>query len=67
MTRFLELTRGNDVEMINWLFLHEMDLSQGIGKDVFSLETGTIGLKKADGTKKPIYEIWEKLFWGELK
>lgn len=52
LTRFLELTSGNDVEMINWLFLHEMDLSQGIGKDVFSPDTGTIGLKKADGTKK---------------
>ena len=67
LTRFLELIKKNEVELINWLFLHEMDVSQGIGKHVFSPETGTIALKKADGTKKPVYGVWEDLYRGEQK
>lgn len=65
LTRFVELTKDNEIEMINWLFLHEMDVSGGIGKGVFSPETGTIALKKADGTKKAVYNIWEDLYQGE--
>lgn len=67
LARFLELTRQNDVEMVNWLFLHEMDVSGGIGQNVFSPETGTISLKKADGTKKLVFSMWERLYLGELK
>jgi hypothetical protein len=67
LTRFLELTRENDVEMINWLFLHEMDVTAGMGRSIFSPETGTIALKKADGTKKPVYGIWEDLYQGDIK
>lgn len=64
LTRFLGLIKENNMEMVNWLFLHEMDVTQGIGKSVFSPETGTISLKKADGTKKEVYEQWEELYLG---
>ena len=67
LLRLVELIGKNEVELINWLFLHEMDVSQGIGKHVFSPETGTIALKKADGTKKPVYWVWEDLYRGEQK
>jgi hypothetical protein len=62
LVRFLELTEGIDLELVNWLFLHEMDVTQGIGEHVFSPETGTIALKKTDGTSKEIYKIWEELY-----
>jgi len=57
LVKFLELTKNNNLEMINWLFLHETEFS-GIGASVFSPETSTIALKKADGTKKEIYNVW---------
>ncbi len=53
--------------MINWLFLHELDLTDGMGESIYSPETGTSALKRADGTKKPVYLIWEDLYRGELK
>lgn len=62
LLRFLELTEGIDLELVSWLFLHEMDVTQGVGQHVFSPETGTIALKKADGTLKDVYQIWEDLF-----
>jgi hypothetical protein len=57
---FLDLTSDVDLEMINWLFLHEIEL-EGIGQSVFSPESGTIALKKADGTPKEVYDIWLEL------
>ncbi|MBU0591510.1 arabinogalactan endo-1,4-beta-galactosidase [Candidatus Micrarchaeota archaeon] len=60
LERFLELTDDNDVEMINWLFLHEMKL-KGTMADISKEETGTISLKYVDGTKKKIYAAWEEL------
>jgi hypothetical protein len=57
LVRFLELTDGMDVEMINWLFLHEVELS-GIVAKVTQPETSTISLKNADGSKKEIYDLW---------
>ncbi|WP_445475534.1 glycosyl hydrolase 53 family protein [Methanococcoides methylutens] len=67
LVRFLELTKNNDIEMVNWLFLHETDVSGGIGGSVFAPETGTIALKKADGTKKEIYDVWFDLEQVELR
>ena len=64
LEKFLELTEGMELEMVNWLFLHEMDVTGGIGKSVFAPETGTISLKKKDGTKKTVYQIWEDLYLG---
>jgi len=60
LERFLELTKENDVEMINWLFLHEMEVNGTIA-NISRAETGTISLKYANGTKKKIYEKWEEL------
>jgi hypothetical protein len=58
------MIKGNNVEMVNWLFLHEIEFS-GIGKSVFDPETQTIALKKADGTRKEIYKVWLNL--NEMK
>jgi hypothetical protein len=57
LVRFLELTDGMDIEMVNWLFLHETVL-EGTVASVSEPETGTISLKNKDGSKKPIYNIW---------
>ena len=57
LVRFLGLTGDINLEMVNWLFLHEIEL-EGIGKSVFSPESTTIALKKADGTRKEIYNVW---------
>ncbi len=62
LVRFLELTRGNRLEMVNWLFLHEAALS---GEPIYKPETGTISLKRPDGSKKEIYDLWLDL--KELK
>ena len=55
-----------DVEMVNWLFLHEMEFT-GIGASVFSPESATIALKNADGTRKEIYDVWLDLKALELR
>jgi hypothetical protein len=60
LVRFLELIKDLDVEMVNWLFLHEMKIT-GIGESVFSPEAATIALKNADGTKKEVYDVWLEL------
>jgi hypothetical protein len=65
LAAFPELTRELEREMINWLFLHEIEL-EGIGQSVFSPESGTIALKKADGTPKEVYDIWLELKQREL-
>jgi hypothetical protein len=57
LVRFLELTKSNRLEMVNWLFLHETALS-GEMASVAKPETGTISLKNADGSKKEIYGVW---------
>ena len=57
LVKFLELIKGNNVEMVNWLCLHELGFT-GIGKSVFDPETKTIALKKAEGTRKEIYDVW---------
>ena len=66
LVRFLELTKDIDLEMVNWLFLHEIEFS-GIGESVFSPESATIALKNADGTEKEIYDVWLDLKEVEVK
>ena len=66
LLRFLVLTKDINMEMVNWLFLHEIEL-EGIGKSVFSPESTTIALKKADGTKKEIYDVWHDLKALEIR
>ncbi len=60
LVRFLKLTRDNNVEMVNWLFLHETSIN-GEQAAIFSPETGTVALKKADGSRKDIYNVWHDL------
>jgi hypothetical protein len=60
LKRFLKLTKNLKIEMINWLFLHETKLS-GISALISEPETSTIALKKADSTKKKVYEEWLKI------
>lgn len=57
LVRFLELTKSMDLEMVNWLFLHEPNLI-GIPALVSSPGTNTISLKNADGSQKEIYSGW---------
>ncbi|MBC7090871.1 MAG: glycosyl hydrolase 53 family protein [Nitrososphaeria archaeon] len=64
LIRFLEITRDLKIEMVNWLFLHEIQLKGYIEK-ISSPETGTIALKRTDGTEKDIYSLWLDL--KELK
>lgn len=57
LIKFLELTGDLDVEMVNWLFLHEPELD-GIVGDIGGLATATVSLKNMDGSKKEIYDVW---------
>jgi hypothetical protein len=57
LVKFLELTKGMDLEMVNWLFLHEMEVT-GVAGSVSDPETGKISLKRKDGTKKEVYDVW---------
>ena len=57
LVKFLNLTKDMDVEMVNWLFLHYMQLTD----PKFTSETGTISLNNADGTKKVVYDVWRDL------
>jgi len=63
---FQQRTNGMDLEMVNWLFLHEVKLEGNIGS-ITEEETHTIALKKADGSKKEIYSKWEELSDAEVK
>lgn len=55
--RFLDLTKGLRLEMVNWLFLHEQSPG-GLAATISDPATGTIALKSADGRRKPVYEVW---------
>ena len=57
LARFVELTDGMDVEFVNWLFLHDMEIS-GDMASVSSPAAGTIALKKGDGRPKDVYYVW---------
>ncbi|RMF91758.1 MAG: hypothetical protein D6733_00300 [Methanobacteriota archaeon] len=57
LLRFLELTKDLDVEMVNWLFLHEMELG-GVAGEVSDPRTGSIALKRRDGSEKDVYLLW---------
>jgi len=57
LRKFLDLVEEIDVEMVNWLFLHEMK-STGVVASVTDSATFTISLKNADGSKKKVYYEW---------
>lgn len=57
LVRFLELTKGVNVEMVNWLFLHEVQFT-GRSAGIFETGSSTIALKRSDGTRKEVYYLW---------
>ncbi len=57
LLRFLELTMGLDIEMVNWLFLHEVGIG-GLPGVISDPRVGSIALKYSDGTPKDIYYLW---------
>jgi hypothetical protein len=57
LLRFLELTKELKIEMVNWLFLHEIQ-TEGLIGAFTDPRVGTIALKMSDGTKKDIYNLW---------
>jgi hypothetical protein len=61
LVKFLDLTKGIGLEMIDWLFLHETKIG-GIAGMITRPETGTIALKKSNDDKKEIYNVWLDLY-----
>jgi len=57
LVEFLELTQDMNLEMVNWLFLHEMELT-GILQNITYNGTGDMSLKYANGTEKEVYKVW---------
>ena len=57
LLKFLELTKSLNTEVVGWLFLHEIQFTGIVGM-VSDSATGTIALKKSDGIKKDIYDLW---------
>ncbi|MBN2488914.1 MAG: hypothetical protein JXA98_07800 [Methanosarcinaceae archaeon] len=66
LNRFLTLTEGMDIEMVNWLFLHEPEFT-GVIASVTEPETSAISLKNRDGSKKEIYDAWLEMKKKEYK
>lgn len=60
LMQFLRLTRGLDVEMVNWLFLHEIKIG-GTVASVADPATASVSLKNPDGSKKEVYYLWQDL------
>ncbi|MBD3389721.1 hypothetical protein GF415_02075 [Candidatus Micrarchaeota archaeon] len=63
---FQNRTEGMDLEMVNWLFLHEVSL-EGDFASIFGEETSTIALKTENGTEKEIYAKWQELAEKEVR
>ena len=63
---FQNRTGGMDLEMVNWLFLHEIPI-EGTLANVIQDETATVSLKERNGTKKEIYSKWQELAEKEVR
>lgn len=63
LKRFVELTDSMNIEFVNWLFLHEVEMS-GTTLHVSDRATETIALKKSDGTEKEVYYVWTNMKKG---
>jgi len=57
---FLNRTKTMDMEMVNWLFLHETVIS-GVAGSVTDEAVGTISLKTMEGNEKEVYSLWINL------
>ncbi|MGC8668791.1 MAG: hypothetical protein ACP5VE_11825 [Chthonomonadales bacterium] len=60
LVRFLELTRGMHLEFVNWAFLHDLPSTAVHGVAVQRTHLG-LGLRRLDGTPKPVWFLWAKL------
>ncbi|MEM2866731.1 MAG: glycosyl hydrolase 53 family protein [Candidatus Hadarchaeales archaeon] len=60
LVRFLELTKDMNLEMVNWLFLHETTVGGLLGH-LSDPEIGTVALKRTDGSEKEVYRVWVEL------
>ena len=57
LTTFLTLTKGLNIEMVNWLFLHDTIVG-GIAGEISNQSTATIALMNANNTTKEVYTAW---------
>ncbi len=60
LVRFLELTRGMKLEFVNWAFLHDLPESAVTGFVVQRSHLG-LGLRRYDGTPKPVWSLFRSL------
>jgi len=60
LVQFLNLTKSLDVEMVNWLFLHEPKLNGTVAM-ITDPQVTSIALKNANGSKKVVYYLWQDL------
>lgn len=60
LVQFLNSTKGIDLEIVNWLFLHEPQLN-GTAAVISDPAIASIALKNSDGSKKEIYFLWQDL------
>lgn len=59
LIRFLGLTDGMRVELVNWLLLHDL-APQVVGRIVQSQHV-SLGLRRNNGEAKPVYDAWKEL------
>jgi hypothetical protein len=60
LLRFLELTKGMKLELVNWAFLHDLPESSVTGFIVQRTHLG-LGLRKYDGSPKRVWEYFRAL------
>ncbi|MEN3035422.1 MAG: hypothetical protein ABC537_03875 [Candidatus Methanosuratincola sp.] len=60
LVQFLRMTKSLDIEMVNWLFLHEIKI-EGTVASIVDPGTASISLKNPDGSKKEVYYLWQDL------
>lgn len=60
LVQFLRMTKSLDIEMVNWLFLHEIKI-EGTVVSIVDPGTASISLKNPDGSKKEVYYLWKDL------
>jgi len=60
LLRFLELTKGMNLEFVNWAFLHDLPQSSVTGFVVQKTHLG-LGLRNYDGTAKPVWDYFRAL------
>lgn len=60
LVRFLELTRGMRLEFVNWAFLHDLP-PESVGGPVVQRSHLGLGLRRLDGSAKPVWRLFKAL------